>query len=294
MKYKRILSQSHVVLKEFYVDHHLIVKLSNAEGNIHINGHVIDIKNNSILVIPKFSHISCSINQLNNQENIELQILMINEESITEAFKYISALKQPTLATSNCSPIYLIDSSEIVEQNFALFNQLLPSISGSTMEQTLLSQCLVFILIALNNTGIDVFNVYRFNYDEPKERTIARLITQNPQRKWSVDDMAKALFTTQSTLRRHLAKEGVSFSQLLLDVRMGLALNFLTFSNYSISQIGNRSGFGSAAYFCDAFKRKYNVTPSQFRTSSRKENDMDADGCFTCKDHTEYLPEVCH
>lgn len=162
------------------------------------------------------------------------------------------------------------------------------------MEQTLLSQCLVFILIALNNTGIDVFNVYRFNYDEPKERTIARLITQDPQRKWSVDDMAKALFTTQSTLRRHLAKEGVSFSQLLLDVRMGLALNFLTFSNYSISQIGNRSGFGSAAYFCDAFKRKYNVTPSQFRTSARKENDMDADGCFTCKDHTEYLPEACH
>ncbi|MBY3786986.1 helix-turn-helix transcriptional regulator [Photobacterium carnosum] len=294
MKYKRILSQSHVVLKEFYVDHHLIVKLSNADGNIHINGHVIDIKNNSILVIPKFSHISCSINQLNNQENIELQILMINEESITEAFKYISALRQPTLATSNCSPTYIIDSSEIVEQNFALFNQLLPSISGSTMEQTLLSQCLVFILIALNNTGIDVFNVYRFNYDEPKERTIARLITQDPQRKWSVDDMAKALFTTQSTLRRHLAKEGVSFSQLLLDVRMGLALNFLTFSNYSISQIGNRSGFGSAAYFCDAFKRKYNVTPSQFRTSARKENDMDADGCFTCKDHTEYLPEACH
>ncbi|PSU27364.1 AraC family transcriptional regulator [Photobacterium phosphoreum] len=294
MKYKRILSQSHVVLKEFYVDHHLIVKLSNAEGNIHINGHAIDIKNTSILAIPKFSHISCSINQLNNQENIELQILMINEDAITEAFKYISAIKQPTTATSNCSPTYLIDSSEIVEQNFALFNQLLPSISGSTMEQTLLSQCLVFILIALNNTGIDVFNVYRFNYDEPKERTIARLITQDPQRKWSVDDMAKALFTTQSTLRRHLAKEGVSFSQLLLDVRMGLALNFLTFSNYSISQIGNRSGFGSAAYFCDAFKRKYNLTPSQFRTSSRKENDMDTEGCFTYKEHTEHLPEMCY
>ncbi len=121
MKYKRILSQSHVVLKEFYVDHHLIVKLSNVEGNIHINGHTIDIKNNSILAIPKFSHISCAINQLNSQENIELQILMIDEDAITEAFKYISALKQPMLATSNCSPVYLIDSSEIVEQNFALF-----------------------------------------------------------------------------------------------------------------------------------------------------------------------------
>lgn len=292
MKYKRILSQSHVVLKEFYVDHHLIVKLSNVQGDVHINGHTIELKNNSTFVVPKFSHISCSINQLNSQENIELQLLMIDEESITEAFKYISALKQPTFPTASCSPVYTIPTPAIVDQNFVLFNKLLPSICGSSMEKTLLSQCLVFILMALNEAGIDVFNVYRFNYDEPKERTIARLITQDPQRKWSVDDMAKALFTTQSTLRRHLAKEGVSFSQLLLDVRMGLALNYLTFSNYSISQIGNRSGFGSAAYFCDAFKRKYGITPSQFRTSSRQENDVNPEGHFTYKPNIQ-ITEPC-
>ncbi|KJF91253.1 helix-turn-helix transcriptional regulator [Photobacterium leiognathi] len=293
MKYKRILSQSHVVLKEFYVDHHLIVKLSNVQGDVHINGHAIELKNNSTFVVPKFSHISCSINQLNSQENIELQLLMIDEESITEAFKYISALKQPTFPTASCSPVYTIETPDVVEQNFALFNKLLPSICGSTMEKTLLNQCLTFILMALNEAGIDVFNVYRFNYDEPKERTIARLITQDPQRKWSVDDMAKALFTTQSTLRRHLAKEGVSFSQLLLDVRMGLALNYLTFSNYSISQIGNRSGFGSAAYFCDAFKRKYGITPSQFRTTSRRENDVNTDGNFTYKPNVQITQSCC-
>ncbi|MCG3863624.1 MULTISPECIES: AraC family transcriptional regulator [unclassified Photobacterium] len=293
MKYKRILSQSHVVLKEFYVDHHLIVKLSNVQGDVHINGHAIELKNNSIFVVPKFSHISCSINQLNSQENIELQLLMIDEESITEAFKYISALKQPTFPTASCSPVYTIPTPVIVDQNFVLFNKLLPSLCGSSMEKTLLSQCLVFILMALNEAGIDVFNVYRFNYDEPKERTIARLITQDPQRKWSVDDMAKALFTTQSTLRRHLAKEGVSFSQLLLDVRMGLALNYLTFSNYSISQIGNRSGFGSAAYFCDAFKRKYGITPSQFRTTSRQENDVNPEGHFTYKPNIQITESCC-
>ncbi|MGR6438530.1 AraC family transcriptional regulator [Proteus mirabilis] len=50
----------------------------------------------------------------------------------------------------------------------------------------------------------------------------------------------------------------------------GIALNYLTFSNYSVFQISHRCGFGSNAYFCDAFKRKYGMTPSQFRTQSRQ------------------------
>ncbi|WP_133297511.1 helix-turn-helix transcriptional regulator, partial [Vibrio parahaemolyticus] len=112
------------------------------------------------------------------------------------------------------------------------------------------------------------------NYEEPKKETIARLITQDPQRKWHIDDIAKLLFTTPSTLRRHLRKEGMVFSQLLLDVRMGLALNFLTFTNYTVSQISYRTGFGSSAYFCDAFKRKYSMTPLQFRVQSRENNDL--------------------
>lgn len=57
---------------------------------------------------------------------------------------------------------------------------------------------------------------------------------------------------------------------------MGIALNYLTFSNYSVFQISHRCGFGSNAYFCDAFKRKYGMTPSQFRTQSRQANDPNA------------------
>ncbi|MCV3263959.1 AraC family transcriptional regulator [Vibrio harveyi] len=37
--------------------------------------------------------------------------------------------------------------------------------------------------------------------------------------------------------------------------------------------MSNRCGFGSAAYFCDAFKRKYHLTPSQFRAQSKKTSD---------------------
>lgn len=54
---------------------------------------------------------------------------------------------------------------------------------------------------------------------------------------------------------------------------MGMALNYLTFSNYSVFQISHRCGFGSNAYFCDVFKKKYAMTPSQFRLQSRQSND---------------------
>jgi hypothetical protein len=64
----------------------------------------------------------------------------------------------------------------------------------------------------LKQPHVDIFNIFRFNYDE----MIARSITVDPKHQWIVGDMAKALFTAQSTLRRHLAKEGLSFSQLML------------------------------------------------------------------------------
>ncbi|MDP2532953.1 hypothetical protein Q8W16_13810 [Photobacterium damselae subsp. piscicida] len=179
MKYKRILSQSHIVLKEFYVDHHLIVNLKNGDGDVCINGQSITISSNATLVIPKFSHISCTINQKDCHKNIELQLLMVGEDTIAQSFKYMASLKQPNVPTANCMPVYhLNETPNVVEQNFQLFQQSLPAVADTKLEKTFLTQSLFFVLLALNESGIDVFNVYRFNYDEPKERTIARLITQ--------------------------------------------------------------------------------------------------------------------
>ncbi len=87
------------------------------------------------------------------------------------------------------------------------------------------------------------------------EKSSTRMISQDPTHKWQIEKVASKLFISSSTLRRHLNKEDVSFSQLLLDVRMGIALNMLTFTSYNVSEISHRCGFGSSAYFCDAFKR---------------------------------------
>lgn len=110
----------------------------------------------------------------------------------------------------------------------------------------------------------------------PKNQAITHLITQDPQRKWHLEDAQQKRSILPSTLRRHLSKEGVSFCQLLLDVRMGIALNYLTFSNYSVFQVVIAVVLVVMLIFVTHFKRKYGMTPSQFHTQSRQANDPNA------------------
>jgi AraC-like DNA-binding protein len=50
-----------------------------------------------------------------------------------------------------------------------------------------------------------------------------------------------------------------------LELRFNEACRLLRESNLSISEISYRSGFESSAYFATAFKRKYAMSPREYR-----------------------------
>ena len=263
-----------MVLKAFYIESAMIAMLCGAKGNVVINGQSIDISSDITLIMPKYSQVSCNIVCNTVNQPIEIHTLSMTEFELQAVFLLLITLMKSSAPLTSHQPIYHVSPPETVRDNFSLLKQCLPLKKQSESQEALLmKQSLYFILMAIYQEGVDILTIFRFNYDEPKNQAITHLITQEPQKKWSLDDVAKALFTTPSTLRRHLNREGVSFRQLLLDVRMGMALNYLTFSNYSVYQISHRCGFGRNAYFCDVFKRKYNMTPSQFRLQSRQSND---------------------
>ncbi len=263
-----------MVLKAFYIESAMIAMLCGAKGNVVINGQSIDISSDITLIMPKYSQVSCNVVCNTVNQPIEIHTLSMTEFELQAVFLLLITLMKSSAPLTSHQPIYHVSPPETVRDNFSLLKQCLPLKKQSESQEALLmKQSLYFILMAIYQEGVDILTIFRFNYDEPKNQAITHLITQEPQKKWSLDDVAKALFTTPSTLRRHLNREGVSFRQLLLDVRMGMALNYLTFSNYSVYQISHRCGFGSNAYFCDVFKRKYNMTPSQFRLQSRQSND---------------------
>ena len=271
MKYDQLISEQQITLKEFYIDESLLVRVQNGQGVVSINGDEIAIGEDVLFIVPNYSYVSCNISA--TSEPLFIQKVMVDEDVLSELLRSIQYIAKNSVQNQR-ERIYALNTPESVRQQFQLIQQVLPHLPQSSLESVFLNQSLYFILKAIAEQGIDLYNTLRYNYDEPKERTIARIIMQEPQNKWTMSEVANRLFTTPSTLRRHLSKEGISFSQLVLDVRMGVALNYLTFSNYSVLQVSHRSGFGSSAYFCDVFKRKYGITPMQFRTKSRSENSL--------------------
>lgn len=85
--------------------------------------------------------------------------------------------------------------------------------------------------------------------------------------------VASALKMTDRTLRRRLAGEGTSFSDIADQVRCSVARQHLQRPGASIEQVAALTGFSDAANFRRAFLRWTGMTPAQFR---RRQHDARA------------------
>ena len=76
---------------------------------------------------------------------------------------------------------------------------------------------------------------------------------------------AKALNVPVHTLRRHINKCGTSYRQIVLDVRMQLACQYLKDTHLTLQQISYQLGYKQTANFQLAFKKYFKVPPAQWR-----------------------------
>ena len=81
-----------------------------------------------------------------------------------------------------------------------------------------------------------------------------------------VEDLAKSLGCSVRTLQRRLAVLGLSYSELLAEVRKTLALNLLENANLGITQIAHCLGYSEASTFNHAFRRWVGQAPREYRS----------------------------
>lgn len=91
-------------------------------------------------------------------------------------------------------------------------------------------------------------------------------IENNIENDISLDSLAIYMGMSTATLKRRLASENLSFSNLLKIKRINHAATQLRATNKSITQIAYESGFKSAAHFSTAFKGFQGLTPKEFRS----------------------------
>jgi AraC-like DNA-binding protein len=77
--------------------------------------------------------------------------------------------------------------------------------------------------------------------------------------------VAAALHMSDRTLRRRLAKEGVSFRGLLDEIREQIAEELLVTGGLSVAQVAERLGYLEVSSFSQAFRRWKGVGPRAYR-----------------------------
>ena len=86
----------------------------------------------------------------------------------------------------------------------------------------------------------------------------------------SLDDLCKLSGLNTRTLNRRFQRAaGSAPMEYLRNIRLDQARDLLKNTNLSIAEVALQVGYGDADYFSRLFKRRYQLTPSEFRRSVR-------------------------
>jgi AraC-like DNA-binding protein len=97
---------------------------------------------------------------------------------------------------------------------------------------------------------------------------VKRLIMMNQEGIPDFSQLAASMHMSERTLRRRLADEGTSYTELSAEIRKNRAIDLLQSSCFSIEQISLMLGYKDHPHFYRAFKSWSGVNPCSFRGDS--------------------------
>ena len=98
-----------------------------------------------------------------------------------------------------------------------------------------------------------------------------RFISSHINQPISVDDVAAAVGRSRSHISRQFKKElGFNLSDYIMRKKLEEGKSLLAYSDKSLSAISEYLCFSSQSYFQNVFKKKYGMTPLEYRKSNRR------------------------
>jgi len=109
----------------------------------------------------------------------------------------------------------------------------------------------------------------KLHQDDDLTRQVAQLIRNLlPSGNISDEQVAQAVFMSPRTLQRKLASEGTTFKQILQDVRLAMANEYLRDDKLALIEVSFLLGFSEQSSFTRAYKRWTGVSPSDARAQT--------------------------
>ncbi|MDO3385844.1 AraC family transcriptional regulator ligand-binding domain-containing protein [Gilvimarinus sp. SDUM040013] len=125
--------------------------------------------------------------------------------------------------------------------------------------------------LALVNEKLALENLSKVQNSNIRARLGQAIAARLPSGEVSEAAIAVELGLSTRSLQRRLQDEGTHFKQLLDKIRRELAKEYLSLGEHSLSEISYLLGYGDQPSFSRAFKRWFDVSPSQYRNTTADE-----------------------
>lgn len=140
-------------------------------------------------------------------------------------------------------------------------SRLLGNQAPKYMESKIIDCLSGFLLPGSLSSGQAVSLILRDKIHDAKD-----IILSHYQDMPSLHELARMVGTNECTLKKVFKLEfGTTVFQFLYDHRMELAAHYLLDTSLPVSTIGIKLGYDYQSHFCTAFKRKFGVSPMEFR-----------------------------
>ena len=156
------------------------------------------------------------------------------------------------------------------EKYFVLFSQMIDeaqqTISQSRFDSTINDSYIKILLCSLAKSAEDFSKCNNNNYVLATK--IEEWLRLHASEGVCAGDAAEALQYNPNYLTQVLSKKtGMTLCQYLNFIRLNEAKNLLLNSNKTISEIAYSVGFSDEKYFMRLFKKKENITPTEYRNT---------------------------
>ena len=182
------------------------------------------------------------------------------------SLNYIS----PLLNKSYKLPVIINSESSGYKKIYSIIKEILSTYDKKDIAYELELKSMLFNLFA---------NFYKYNYVhkennyseltndiQNKMKTILNYVQENYNRDISIKEISKLCNFSEYYFMRFFKKySGTSCLKYINNYRLEKAAELLKSTAYSITDISLECGFNNLSYFNNLFKRKYHLTPREFR-----------------------------
>lgn len=239
----------------------------NSSGKRIVGDSIMEFENiDLVLVGPNTPHVwKCS----KTDRKAHVITIQFHEEFFSQGFfeRKLTKTIKDLLDKSKRGIAFSKETIEILKPKILLLSE------SQDFDSLLKFMSILFELSIAQNTKLLASSSYVDSFNFPKSRRIEKVdkyIKENIQQKIYIKEAADMVNMSESAFSHFFKKYTKStFSDYIIDLRLGNASKLLFETNQSINEICYDCGFNNISNFNRIFKKKMGFTPSDFRDQGK-------------------------